>query len=498
MGIVIRQSFWSSGLVYLGVAIGYINTLILLPYFMDMDQVGLVRLIQSNGMLLLPVAVLGMNGVYLKYYPQFKGDNELKIRIFSFQVTVILAASILFTLLLFIGQDWIKSIFEEKSTNYNNYLYASLLILTSQALFNHLISVVWSEFNITIPNLLNEIILRLLVLSCIVCFGIGMIPFHIFVVCVVFSYLLVTIILFLHIIIKYKFKFDWRFYQLSQPWIKKHLNFGSYTTLITTASSVTMNISYLITASIVGLEANGILTISIFISTIIELPKRVVTQIVSPFITQNFNDKKLHLIDHDYKRSSVNLSIISLLLAIGIITNLSDLYALIPQGEKLSQGFNVIIVLTSARILNMLGSISTEVLTYSKYYRLNIFIAVATALLMIGLNLWLIPLFGILGAGISILISTIFTNISRMIILYQKFRFSPFTVSHIYLAIISVIMYLIIENIPFQLSSLYNIIIRSVITTILFVAACYVSKISFEINNIIDKAIGIITKNRRS
>ncbi len=492
MGIVIRQSFWSSGLIYLGVAFGYVNTLILLPYFMDIEQVGLVRLIQSNGMILLPVVVLGLNGSYIKYYPQFKHDKTEKHRLFSLHIFSILVASILFSGLVFLFQDQIKTLFEEKSALYNNYIYASVVILISQALFNHLISVVWSEFNITIPNFLNEVALRILVFASILLFGFEILSFNQFILLVISCYVLITIILYLIILIKYNFRFDWKFYQLDKISIKKNFGFGSYTMLITTCSAVVMNVSYLLTASMVGLEANGILIIAVFISTIIELPKRVIIQIISPFITQNFNDNKLDDIDKDYKRSSINLGLISLLLAIGIVTNLDDLFLIIPKGEVLGTGFAVITILAFARIFSMVSSISSEILTYSKYYRLNIIVTIVTAAMIITLNLLLIPKYGIVGAALSILVSNVLSNLVKMIILFVKYHFSPFVKEHIWLFFAGLVAYGATYYLPLDLNPIINILLRSVFTASLFLALCLIFKISSEVNSLFFKGVELL------
>src|SRR5947207_3374598 len=47
MGIVQRQSIKSSIATYIGVAIGYLNFVILYPRFLSTDQVGLIRVLVS-------------------------------------------------------------------------------------------------------------------------------------------------------------------------------------------------------------------------------------------------------------------------------------------------------------------------------------------------------------------------------------------------------------------------------------------------------------------
>ena len=492
MGIVIRQSFWSSGLVYIGVIFGYVNTLILLPYFMDIEQVGLVRLIQSNGMILLPVVVLGLNGSYIKYFPKFKESQKEKNKLFSFHLTAILVASVVFSGLIYLFRNQINLLFEEKSALYNEYVYASVVILIAQAFFNHLISIMWSEHNITIPNFLNEVALRMLVFGCILLYGLEVVSFDSFIHLILLSYCSVTLILCFVLIIKYKFRFDWKFYTLDYQWIKKNFGFGSYTMLISTCGSIIMNVSYLLTSSMVGLEANGILIISVFISTIIELPKRVVIQIISPFITQNFSDNKLDAINSDFKRSSINLGLVSMLLTIGILTNLNDLFLIIPKGDVLSTGFFVIVILAFARILSMISSISSEILTYSKYYRLNIILTIGSAVVIIGLNLLLIPHFGIIGAALSIFINSVLSSIAKLIILYSKYHFSPFMKQHLMLVIISLVVYGLSYYLPLNFDPIINILLRSIFTASIYLTLCLILRISAEVNELFIRGMKLL------
>ena len=45
MGVVIRQSFWSMLAIYLGIGIGFINAVILMPKFITPEETGLFRTI---------------------------------------------------------------------------------------------------------------------------------------------------------------------------------------------------------------------------------------------------------------------------------------------------------------------------------------------------------------------------------------------------------------------------------------------------------------------
>ena len=123
MGIVIRQSFWTSLMMYAGVVIGYINTLVLLPKYLEFDQIGLIRLIQSNATMMIPVAVLGMSGSVVKYFPSFRNNQDTRNSIITLHLSILLISNLLIASLSYFFIDQIALFFEEKSSAYIDYIF---------------------------------------------------------------------------------------------------------------------------------------------------------------------------------------------------------------------------------------------------------------------------------------------------------------------------------------------------------------------------------------
>ena len=82
MGILLRQSFWSTIVIYFGVVLGFINSIILSPSFLDTEQIGLIRQIISASTLLIPITTFGVNSAYVKFYPFFKDSLSGKKEFF--------------------------------------------------------------------------------------------------------------------------------------------------------------------------------------------------------------------------------------------------------------------------------------------------------------------------------------------------------------------------------------------------------------------------------
>ena len=100
MGIVIRQSLLSSAASYIGVIIGFVNAVILMPKFMTPDQIGLFRTLLSAALILSCVGRFGINSGLVRYksllkYPQ----KELK-SLYGIGVLIVFFSSLFFLIIL--------------------------------------------------------------------------------------------------------------------------------------------------------------------------------------------------------------------------------------------------------------------------------------------------------------------------------------------------------------------------------------------------------------
>jgi O-antigen/teichoic acid export membrane protein len=111
--------------------------------------------------------------------------------------------------------------------------------------------------------------------------------------------------------------------------------------------------------------------------------------------------------------------------------------------------------------------------------------------LVIGLNYFLIPIYGIEGAAISTMLSLSFINIFRTIFIWFRFKLHPFTKQNLSVFILLLIVYFTSYNLNELL--VFNPIL-SFIFMMIFISTFYWTfifrlKLSEEINN---KAISIL------
>src|ERR1041384_8553365 len=96
MGIVVRQSIFTTIISYAGVLVGYINVLYLFPKFLEPDQVGLLRSIQDAAILFSPFAQFGLAHSILRFYPQLVKDKSAQGGFMSLVLLLSLGGFVIF------------------------------------------------------------------------------------------------------------------------------------------------------------------------------------------------------------------------------------------------------------------------------------------------------------------------------------------------------------------------------------------------------------------
>jgi len=179
------------------------------------------------------------------------------------------------------------------------------------------------------------------------------------------------------------------------------------------------------------------------------------------------------------------MSVIGLLLFIGIVTNLNDLFSFIPKGEEFRTGFWVVTLVCAAKLFLMISSFPGEIINYSSLYRYNLIFQVGAAILIIICNLIMLPIWGLTGAGLTYFIVIVLHAIVKMVFVGVNFKTHPFLSSHIKLIVISGIIGVLAWVWNPSYHPVLTISIRSFLTAVIFIFLIYRFKISEDINKLI-------------
>ena len=76
MGIIFKQSFKNTLVIYLGFLIGGINTIVLYTRFLKEEYYGLVTYVYSASNLIMPLIALGIHFTIVKFFSGYKNKLE--------------------------------------------------------------------------------------------------------------------------------------------------------------------------------------------------------------------------------------------------------------------------------------------------------------------------------------------------------------------------------------------------------------------------------------
>jgi O-antigen/teichoic acid export membrane protein len=488
MGILLRQSFWSTIVIYLGVVLGFVNSIILFPKFLSTEQIGLVRQIISAATLLIPITTFGVNSTYVKFYPIFMDNKNQKNQFFIYELIVIIICYSIVFIFLNIFFESISNLFTDKSALLFQYFDVFLLILFSLSISTLFESYLKARYDTVLNNIINGVSNRLLTAISILLFSSLLINFDQFIYLQALIYSIGVIVLIIYAYQKEKFKLNFNLDNIKYK-LKEIFNYSSFAFIGSFSNIIVLNIDVLMVTSILGLSDTGIYTTAFYIGMIIEIPRRAISQISTPFISENIKKNDFKKIEKNYKDVSIHQMIIGILFYIILILNIDNIFNIIPNAEKFYAGKDIVYIIGLSKLIIMSFSYNSELISLSRYYKFTVITIICLAILTIGLNLILIPKFGMIGAAYASLISITFYNLLKHTFIIYKMEISPFSINSLKTIAVGVFVYLIVLFIPENKNILFDLIIKTISSAVIFLVFIFLLKVSPELNKIIKEKI---------
>ncbi|SNT35996.1 Membrane protein involved in the export of O-antigen and teichoic acid [Ekhidna lutea] len=483
MGVVIKQSFWGTVIAYLGVLIGYVNTLYFRAEYFDLSQIGLFTLITANAMIISPISSFGTGSAYIKFFPHLSGNQ--KNQFFTLLLIITLIGNALIVGAGYLLSDVIAERYNETAPNYIYFLPVTGMIIVANSLFDLLYSYSRSIMKVIFPSFLRDIYIRIGSLTMVIGFAFQWWSFESAVFGLGIIYFSTFLLLFIHCSLDPSFKLDLKFREVAKAWKKPFIRFGGYSMLLAGSFAVLNNVTYDQVTALLGPEMNGIFTTCVFIALIVEMPKRNMAKVMGPILSTEFERNNLKEVGALYKRSSITMSVIGMLLFIGIVTNTNDLFNFIPKGNAFAEGYWVVVGVCLAKLVLMVSGFPGEIINFSVHYKYNVLFQIVAAAVLILLNVTLIPIWGLNGAVFSYFIAITLHISMKVLFVYYRFQIHPLVPAHLVLLVIGAITIIIGELFQPGFHPLINIIIRSLVVSCILIMLVYRFKISTDINTLI-------------
>ena len=108
----------------------------------------------------------------------------------------------------------------------------------------------------------------------------------------------------------------------------------------------------------------------------------------------------------------------------------------------------------------------------------------------------LIPRFGITGAALASLISKYIYNGLKFIFLYKKYKFQPFSFKHIEIIIFAFVAWYLSTLIPVLNHFIFDLVVRSLFISIVFLVPVYFFKVSEDINRKAEQILRMVFQRK--
>jgi O-antigen/teichoic acid export membrane protein len=462
MGIVLKQSFKNTLILFLGFAIGAINVLFLYTHFLQEDYFGLITFLLSSANILLPLVSLGMQHSIIKFFSNYKTKQNKD----SFLTTTLLLPLLVIIPLGILGAYFYETIATWLSTE--NYLikkYTFLIFIIAIFMGYFEVFYAWTkvQFKSVFGNFIKEIFARICITGLLFSVYFNWITNQQFIYAVVVVYGIRASIMLLFALTVYRPKF-----QFKLPYnLKEIISFSIYILVAGSAAGILLEIDKFMIPQMEKIAEVAYYAVGIYIASVIGIPARAMQQITSPIIAQGMNENKLDEISKLYKQSSINLLVVGGLFFLLINLNINELYQIIDK-PQFTKGIWVVLIISLAKLMELALGTGNAILVNSKFYKLFFYISLAMALSVIVLNHWLIAVMGINGAALATFIVVVVYGVIKIIFIKTKLNLQPFNVKTIQLILVITFLFIGFSLLNFNFNPLFSIILKS-----LFIIICY-------------------------
>lgn len=475
MGIIQRQGIQNTIVTYFGIFIGFLNLIVIQPYFLTPEEIGLTRVLFSFSSLLSVLFPLGVGHITIRYFPHFRDREKGHHGFFGLVILIPVIGYMVMALVLFFLRDFFISQYQKESPLFSEYFDFVFPFSFILGLITVLNVYAYSLFKTTFPSLLNDVAVRILTIAVISVYFLKWITLEQFIVFFVAVYLLQ-----LAILISYIYKIDKPSLRINLTMLKQHKpqEILQYGLMLSVASIASLGLKYLdsiMIAKYLPLAQVGIYTIAVFIPTVIEAPLNSLDKISTTKIASALASKNIKEVEEIYYRSSRYMLLLGGLLFLGININISYLFEFLP--EEYSGGKMVVFIVSISAFLSMACGANTAMIYNSEHYKFGVFLLIFLALSAFVFNVIFIPEFGIEGAAFATALSAVLYAALRIVFIAIKYKLQPLGSKSVYTLLLVTFCFLLNIFLPEARSPVANILIHSSIIIGIYLIAVYLLKI---------------------
>lgn len=476
MSQIRKQSIVSSLVVYIGFAIGFLNTYLFTKEGgFTQAEYGLTGIFMAIANIMYSFANLGMVAYIYKFYPYYN-DNLPKKK------NDMLSWALLVSLLGFCGviiagilfKDLVIRKYGTNSPDLVKYYYYVFPFGLGLTLFTILEAYAWQLKKSVLTNFLREIQFRLLTTLLIVLSFAGIIAsFDLFIKIYSFTFLAVAIILLGYLVFTKHISLNFSVSKVSKKFFKKIISLISFVYGGSLVFTVSMVIDTIIIAAVLpdGLALAGVYTLAQNIASLIQAPQRGVISSSIGALSKAWKDKDMPRINRIYHSSSINQLIFSVAMFALIWLNFDDAVLNFHLQHRYLEAAWVFFFIGMMRIVDMGTGVNSQIIGTSTLWRFDFITGIILLSITLPLNYILTKYYyGVTGPAIANLVTFSIYNGIRYWFLYKKFSLQPFTIKTVYTILLGIAAFCCCFFLFRNMHGFVGMLSRSVLFIIIYAA----------------------------
>ena len=499
MGIVRKQSAYSTVFIYIGFAIGALNTLWLMSHFIPKAPAGLSSLLVTICVPFAMFSTLGSLNALYKFFPFYRSYLPDEKNDFPFLVILTsLIGCLLFIVAAIVFKDFIARKYEKNSPLFVSHYYLIFPYTICYSALLLLEGFCWTLKKTIVTNIARELVYRATNSVIILLYVFKIIPIETFLLLFSLAYLPSVLVLLLTVLKDGTIRIYTTISSVTRRMYNKIIVFASYhfTGMLILIIPPAIDNSLLASISAGGLSNVWIYNIAIFLISVLDVPFRSMAGITTALISEAWKDRNLKKIEELYKKTSLNLLALGMGLFGILYLCVDDLIRFLPRGK----GYEIIkfyfLIKGIAKLIDLGMGMNAQILLLSKYWRIDFYTSAAFIFVNVVLDYILINKYGAVGAAYGSAIALVFYNLMRYFYLWKLFGIQPFGPKTLTAVALAAIVFFIVYFIPYFGNLYIDAIFRAAIFSSMFAFVIIYFKISEDLSAVYHSVINKLWKKK--
>jgi O-antigen/teichoic acid export membrane protein len=486
MTTIRKQSIISSALVYIGFALGFLNTyLFAREGGFTQEQYGLTGIFVAIANVMFSFAQLGMLAYIYKFFPYYRNNlPPEKNDMITLALLTSLAGFVMVMLAGVAFKDFVIKKYGTNSPELVKYYYWLFPFGFGLTMYSLLEAFAWQLGKSVLTTFLKEILFRIITTTLILLSFAGVLGnFSVFIKIYACTYLVIAVILLAIMIGSGQMHITTSLSRVTKKFFKKILALISFVWGGSLVYNIAIVFDTIVIAAVLpnGLKYAGIFTLAQNMSSLIQAPQRAIISASIGPLSQAWKDKDFAKINRIYHRSSINQLVFSAGMFVLIWINFTDGILTFHLQKGFLEGKDVFLYIGLMRIIDMGTGVNSQIIGTSNYWRFEFITGVILLAMTLPLNYILAKNMGVVGPAIANLFSLTIYNAIRYTFLFRKFKMQPFNARTLYTLVTAAICFVICYLLFNKYTGIEWLILRSVTFLALYIGTILSLNISPDI-----------------